>query len=166
MPAWYVVQTKPRQEQVALTNLLRQHYQGFLPRIGVPKRRRGRWQEVIEPLFPGYLFASLDLRHEDAAPIRSTRGVVGLVRFGGGPRPVPAQVVERLQLAEGGDGVIRREQAFNEGDRIEIVAGPLAGLRGIFLAASGAERVHVLLDLLGRGNRATVSRREIAVATS
>jgi len=80
---------------------------------------------------------------------------------------MPAQVVERLQLAEAaGDGVIRREQAFNEGDRIEIVSGPLAGLRGIFLAASGAEPVHVLLDVVGRGNRATVSRREVAVATS
>lgn len=166
MPAWYAVQTKPRQEQVALANLSRQHYRGFLPLISVPKRRRGRWQESIEPLFPGYLFASLDLCREDTAPIRSTRGVVGLVRFGAGPRPVPAQIIERLQAADAaGDGVIRREQAFSEGDPVEIVSGPLAGLRGIFLAKSGAERVHVLLDLLGRGNRATVSRHEITAAT-
>ena len=80
--SWYVVATKLRQETVALQNLKRQSYEVFLPQITLRKRRRGKWQEVIEPLFPGYLFVALEAGVDDAAPIRSTLGCVGLVRFG------------------------------------------------------------------------------------
>lgn len=167
MADWYAVQTKPRKEQVALANLSRQDYETFLPMISVQRRRRGRWREIAEPLFPGYLFTRLDLRLENTAPIRSTRGVTGLVRFGGEPRPVPAGIIRGLQEAGAGrGGFIRPEQVLNAGDPVEIVAGPLAGLRGIFLANSGVERVQILLDLVGHGNRATVSRDQLAPATS
>ena len=103
MPHWYAVQTKPRQEQVAVTHLERQHFEIFLPRIRAARHRRGRWQSTIEPLFPGYLFVQLEFGAQNTAPIRSTRGVIGLVRFGGEPQPVPRTIMQALR----GIGVAR-----------------------------------------------------------
>ena len=40
--AWYVIHTKPRQEARALTNLMQQGYQCFLPMITLEKLSRGR----------------------------------------------------------------------------------------------------------------------------
>ena len=160
---WYAIHTKARQEYVAMENLVRQSYEVFLPLIRQSRRRRGRWQAVTEPLFPGYLFSRLDLEADNIAPIRSTRGVAGLVRFGGLPCPVPADVVENLQsLQESEEGVICTATLFQPGDRVSISEGPLAGLEGIFLAASGKERVSLLLDFLGKQQRIDVSRHQIA----
>ena len=53
----FVVVTKPRQERIALENLHRQGYECFLPMAENPyQRRRNNHQQIIEPLFPRYLF--------------------------------------------------------------------------------------------------------------
>jgi transcriptional antiterminator RfaH len=133
-----------------------------MPLVRLPKRRRGRWCEVIEPLFPGYLFVRLDIQRQNTSPIRSTRGVIGLVRFGNEPRPVPEALVVELKAAHTDpDGAITQEHLFKSGDRVEIVSGPFAGLKAIFLAESGEERAQLLLELLGRSNRVVLSRHQL-----
>lgn len=166
MEAWYVIHTKARQERVASEHLGRQDYEVHMPLIRLPKRRRGRWREVVEPLFPGYLFVHLDLKRRNTSSIRSTRGVIGLVRFGNEPQPVPGLLVERLMAAQTDrEGAISQKHLFEPGDRVEIVAGPLAGLQAVFLASSGEERAHLLLELLGRSNRVLVSRHQLVPAS-
>jgi transcriptional antiterminator RfaH len=52
MQAWYAIYTKPKQETVAEENLQRQGFETYLPWIKHPKRRRGKWLDVTERLFP------------------------------------------------------------------------------------------------------------------
>ncbi|MFZ1575259.1 MAG: transcriptional activator RfaH [Chromatiaceae bacterium] len=165
MEHWYAVHTKARDERLAEENLQRQGFATFLPRIKGSKHRRGRWLEVVEPLFPGYLFTRLDLLLQDTSPIRSTRGVLGLVRFGGDPAPVPPGLVEQLMAATASeDGVVRQEHLFHPGDQVEIVTGPFAGLPASILAETGKERVELLLELLGRANKVVISRHQLTPA--
>ena len=96
--AWYVVATKPRQEAVAQDHLMRQGYSTFLPTLRLRKRQRGKWQEVTEPTFPGYVFVGLEPGSDDMAPIRSTQGCRGLVRFGQQPAMVPEQIMKTLNV--------------------------------------------------------------------
>ena len=79
---WYVVATRPRMELTARNNLERQGYTVWLPELTLKKRRKGKWTSVVEPMFPGYVFTQLVFGEEDPAPIRSTLGCRGLVRFG------------------------------------------------------------------------------------
>lgn len=159
MEAWYTIHAKARQEHLAFEHLVRQGYSAYLPLIRLHRRRRGAWQQVTEPLFPGYLFVRLDPERNNTAPIRSTRGVVGLVRFGGTLRPVPEGLVEHLLATQAEpDGAISQEHLFQAGDRVEIVSGPLAGLQAIFLAPTGQERAQLLLNLLGRETRVVLSK--------
>lgn len=163
MADWYAVHTRARQEHVALENMARQSFETFLPLIRQPRHRRGRWRVVTEPLFPGYLFTRLDLDSDNIAPIRSTRGVSGLVRFAGTPCSVPEAVVSNLKAMQADEeGVICTSTLFKRGDTVTISNGPLAGLEGVFLASSGHERVCLLLDFLGRQQRVTVSRHQVA----
>jgi len=167
MRTWYAIQTKGRQEAVAEENLARQGFVVHLPLLRAPKRRRGKWLNVVEPLFPGYLFVELDLAVDNPAPIRSTRGVIGLVRFGGHSAPMPEGVVERLIAAarRADDGTVRCEHLFEAGDWVEVVDGPLVGLRAVFLASSGDERVRLLLDLLGREHSVVLERHQVIPAS-
>lgn len=147
----YLIYTKPRQEEVALTNLERQGYEVYLPRLRKMRKHRGKRNLVIEPLFPRYLFIYLDSETDNWAPIRSTLGVASLVRFGTEPAKVPGELVTQLRLSEGDEGLHEwAEPKLLVGDRVRVAEGPLKGCEGILLAKSGQERVMLLLEMLGK----------------
>jgi len=166
MKCWYLVHTKPRKEMVAEQNLQRQGYEVYLPLIQQPRRRRGRWIEVIEPLFSRYLFMRLRLGYENIRPIRYTIGVRDLVRFTEEPAIVPDQIVESLRrTADRNTGLhYPKGPVFEPGDKVTIDSGPFAGLQAIFLAETGQERAVILLEMLGRENRVTIKRDLLRLA--
>ena len=163
MKAWYVVQTKPRQEAMAAEQIANQAFEIYLPRISMKKRRRGKWQEVIEPLFPRYLFMRFDPESDNVAPIRSTKGITGLVKFGPHLAPVSDALIDSIRQEEDTEaGCHLPDQAiFKRGDRVEIMEGPFAGLQGLFQESSGEQRVIILLELLGRANSIVVAQDRI-----
>ena len=158
-PLWYAVATKARDEAVAKASLERQNYRVFLPTISLKKRRRGRWMPVTEPLFPGYLFVSLVLGADDPAPIRSTMGCIGLVRFGQTHTPVPSSLIAALRGAS--EGALDASLPFNQGDKVRLIAGPFAGIEAIFDMPRGEDRAQVLLELLGKVQRLTVNQEDL-----
>ena len=151
---WYVVATKSRGEETAKVNLERQGYLVFLPTICLKKRRRGHWIPVTEPLFPGYLFISLIFGDDDPAPIRSTVGCVGLVRFGQTYTPVPYELITTLKVAADTGSVTLAP--FQSGDAVRLMSGPFVGLEAIYDMAKGEDRGQVLLEVLGRVQRIIV----------
>ena len=166
MDCWYGVCCKPRQEAVAEENLQRQGFHVYLPRIRITQRRRGQWVEVVEALFPRYLFIRIDPFRRSAAPVRSTRGVVGLVRFGREPAVVPDEVIDALLKREDSASGLHQDNRplFCAGDPVKLVDGPLAGMEGVVAQEDGDKRVSVLLELLGKTNKIRVSRDSVARA--
>ena len=160
MDRWYAVCCKPRQETVAEENLLRQGFQVYLPRIRIRHRRRGQWLDAVEPLFPRYVFICVDPKQRSMAPVRSTRGAVGMVRFGGQPAVVPDVVIDALrQREDSASGLHEDKRAlFSAGEAVKFVDGPLAGMEGVFTEQDGEKRVIVLLELLGKANKVKVDR--------
>ena len=150
--AWYVVATKPRQEAVAHQHLMRQGYSTLLPTLHFKKRRRGKWQQVTEPMFPGYVFVGLEPGTDDMAPIRSTQGCRDLVRFGQQPAVVHEDIVKALQMVNSAQGASSDEATnpFSPGDVVLIEDGPFQGLSAVYCMIRGADRVQVLITLLGR----------------
>lgn len=154
---WYLVYAKPRQEQAAQENLVRQGYRTYLPLLRVPRRRLGRRVIRVEAMFPRYLFIHLDTVTDNWAPIRSTVGVSKLVRFGGEPAPVPDKLIEALRARENKQGVQDVPlHSYQRGQKVRIEEGPFMGYEGIFLAKTGEERVLVLLDVVGKQAKARV----------
>ena len=164
MEDWYVVHTKPRQEARAEVHLQRQGFYCYLPYIKTQRKRNQKRIASIEPLFPRYLFVRLNLSRDNIAPIHSTQGAIGLVCFGGQPSAVPEPFITALQDTTGTCGYIEAAEPapFIKGERVIVETGPLAGLTGVFQAATSHERVIVLLELLGRENKLTLARDIIA----
>ncbi|HXO66313.1 MAG TPA: transcription termination/antitermination NusG family protein [Steroidobacteraceae bacterium] len=153
MPQWYLIHTKPLAEATAQENLERQSYLTYLPRLVQIQRRRHRWTESIVPLFPRYLFLHLDAGLQSLRPVHSTVGVCNIVRFGISCAVVRPEVVAELRArADPVTGLHRFKAAahFARGTRVRITAGPFCGIKGIFERAEGAERVLILLKLLGQ----------------
>lgn len=153
LPLWFTVLSKPRREMEAIEQLERQGYKTFLPKVRSQRRLRGRWQTTVEPMFPRYLFLQATLGLDNLYPVRSTRGVVGLVRFGGEVKPVPdAVMVELQQLCTDDNDVLELPNSLIPGCKVRVLEGPFAGYEADLLSLDGDRRALVLLKLLGRAN--------------
>src|SRR5215471_20472886 len=100
MISWYAVLTRPQAESTALSNLLRQGYEAYLPRCRVRVSHARRRQIVLRPLFPRYLFAGIDRASMRWRPILSTFGVADVVRAGDEPAAVPSKIVATIRARE------------------------------------------------------------------
>ncbi|MEQ8952588.1 MAG: transcription/translation regulatory transformer protein RfaH [Gammaproteobacteria bacterium] len=159
---WYVLYTKPRQEHIAELNLQRQGYRVYFPRCEVIKRRKRLLTGLIEPFFPRYLFINLDKTRDNWAPIRSTRGVCGIVRFEGVPKPVPTPLIDALKSNENPQQLqTLSRQTWSRGEEVEIEQGPFAGYSCIFQESRGIDRVVVLLNIVGKPTRATLLKNDL-----
>jgi len=156
---WFAVVTKPRQEKIALENLQRQGFECFLPMAENPYQRRSKkHQKIIEPLFPRYLFLSAIADIQNLAPVRSTKGVISMVRFGTELAVLPEQVINAIrQRINPETGLIKiKPIEIKTGDKVKIFDGPLTGLSGIVAERNSEKRALVLMELLGRPTKVKV----------
>ncbi len=158
---WYAVYTKPMQEQIALSNLERQAYICYLPMIKTVKQRCSMIIRPFEPMFPRYLFVELNLQSDNSASIRSTRGVCSLVRFGDYTAVIPTYLIGALKQRESDNRFDPPARTLNKGDPVRIVDGALSGCQGIFEAASGRERVTLLLEFAGQSARVQTNANQL-----
>jgi transcriptional antiterminator RfaH len=165
MRNWYLIYTKPRQELIAVANLQNQAYTAFAPQVSLKKRTNQGWKEVIEPLFPNYVFIQLDDVADDWRPIRSTRGVSGFVRFGSGlPAPISDELMQPL-LALNLQQVSEQLSTYPKiGDRVKVSIGD-TWVSALVTAENAKGRVEVLLNLLGQEQSLWVDSRLVKVAT-
>ena len=148
MKSWYLIHTKAKQEFVAKENLLRQDYHVYLPMAVTRRRRDGRSKRTVEALFPRYLFIHLDDSADDWAPIRSTIGVSGLVKFGMIPAKISGDLVATIKKRENEEGIHELQTGdFQEGQQVRIAEGPFEGYEAIFKSKSGQERAILLLNI-------------------
>jgi transcriptional antiterminator RfaH len=155
---WYVIHTKPKQEQRALLNLVRQGYECFLPMRATEILRQGALMMIDEPLFPRYLFIHLDPGESEKGwgPIRSTYGVSQMVAFGNEPAQIDSTFIEAMR-----DGSLAKtdntKRLFKKGEPVEVTKGPFAGLEAVYQMDDGESRVMVLIELLSKPTKLTVS---------
>ena len=98
MNQWYLIQFKPNSHRLAERNLLRQGFETFLPMQKITRRKVSRFVSDLKPLFPGYMFVSVN---SDLAPwrtINNTIGVSKIVSFEGKPKPLPLKLISGLML--------------------------------------------------------------------
>jgi transcription elongation factor/antiterminator RfaH len=148
---WYVAHTQPQREAQAAQQLGNQDYHVFLPRILKSRRHARKFETVLAPLFPRYLFIALDLGRDRWRSVNGTYGVDRLLMRAGEPEPVPRGLVEQLIEAAANDdeGVVRCGPALKEGQSIRVTAGPFAELIGTLDRLDDQGRVRVLLEIMG-----------------
>jgi transcriptional antiterminator RfaH len=161
---WYVAQTHPHAETKASAHLQRQGFETYLPRYLKRRRHARRIETVVAPLFPRYLFVSVDMTTQRWLSIRSTIGVTRLVCDGDRPAAVPVSVFEDLKRREDPDGFILldRKPRFSRGDTVCVLEGVFQDCLGLYEDMSGDERVTILLDLLGRKVRVNLEPDALA----
>lgn len=164
---WYVVQTKPREEERADYNLRAWKIETFAPKI---KTRRlngfnNRPAFNVKALFPGYIFARFDASTK-FHDINATRGVQRVVRFGDVLVPVDDQVIEMIRMRTAHDGFVHVEEEVLPGSKFTIRDGPLSGLVGVLeRKMKDSERVMLLLNCVSYQGHFTIERDRLKLAS-
>lgn len=162
--AWFAVLCKPRAESIARVHLERQQFSCLLPLVRRQQRSVRGMQQRIEPLFPRYLFIETDADGRTLAPVRSTHGVCGLVRFGERAACVPGSVIAALRARmQQDDTVALSAPALKPGQSVRVTEGPFAGVQAIFDSHCSSERVRLLMAVLGGRVSVIVPRMHLAV---
>jgi transcriptional antiterminator RfaH len=159
---WYVVSTKPYQENHAALNLESVGVMTFCPKIKQKKTLQGREHAVIAPLFPGYLFAKFDVQSQHRA-VTYARGVRKLVSFGSAPATVDDLVVDSIKARLNDGCLVLPEPLFEHGQVVRIQSGPLQGLEAVFeRQMSDQQRAVLLLKALAYQVRLVVPLRQVS----
>ena len=160
---WYAVSTKPHQERQAELHITQWEIECFLPLLKANKIIRRTRKTVIEPLFPGYLFARFDLDKHCRA-VNYATGVRKIVEFGSGPVELDATMIDAIKERLNDGYVTLMPVRPMQGQVVRIKSGPLAGLEAVFVRhMTERNRALLLLNTLGFHARLTLNIDQVSL---
>lgn len=119
----YVLHVQSGREYDIVNTLVMQDIKAYAPQHKLLERRKGIWNTVQRTIFPGYVFADIELTDEIYYMIRRTDGVV---RFLGNPTPLPYAEQRRMQWIFDA-GVLDVSRGYVKNGRLVITDGLLKG---------------------------------------
>jgi transcriptional antiterminator RfaH len=146
---WYVVKTKPKNEERAQSFLEDHGFITFLPWMEIPHYNQGNATKKLKPLFPNYLFARFDLSLHYPL-VKWGRGINTVLGYGKYPTPISDDVIQIIKNKADDKNIVRKAIHLSNNDHIRIASGPFKDLLGIFDRwVSDEGRVRILLNLIG-----------------
>lgn len=145
---WHAIYTKPGKEDLVAFRLQGIGIEVLNPKLKSKKYKRNKFIDVIESLFPCYLFANFE-KEKYSHLITYTRGVRYIVGKGN-PIVVHDEIINTIKEGMGDDNiVVIKPRKFEKGDRVLIKEGPFKDFYGIFEKETrGPERVMILLGMI------------------
>lgn len=132
---WYAIWTRSHCEQLVCDQLRAKGFDPFLPKLNVWSRRGGERRVISVPMFQGYLF--LSHRAMDKTSYVELCKVRGLVRLLGEgwdrPAVVPERDIAAIHKVLRAQVPVSPHPFLRHGQRVRILAGPLADVEGILV---------------------------------
>jgi transcription termination/antitermination protein NusG len=131
----------------------------FLP-LSTERRQwsdRKVWTTV--PLFTGYCFARFSLR--DSLAVLNTPGVARIVGTSN-PEPIQDDEITALQQVSSAKRAMEPCDYLLQGDRVEVVRGPLTGLRGQFVRRHNQHGLVIRASLIQQAALIHIEADEVA----
>lgn len=153
---WLVFYTKSRQEKKVRDLLQKRGFDVFLPLQTVMRQWTDRKKKVEIPLFNSYIFVAVP--EHQIEDVLQLPGIAWTIRHNGKPAVLQQREYEVIvRFIETG---LLLETFSTEnidlGEQVEVMDGPLKGLRG-FVSGKGKEKFTVILDALGQAIRVEIN---------
>lgn len=156
---WFALYTRPRHEATVGDQLSQKAIEYYLPTRRVLKQWSDRKKWVTEPLFRSYVFIHADAVERYRA-VQSV-GALCVVHVSGQPIRVPEAEIDRIQRILKAVPEVEAADYLSPGDPVEVVRGPLTGLRGVLVETAGNSRLVVRIDSVRQGLRFNVPRSDV-----
>jgi transcriptional antiterminator NusG len=147
-PKWYALYTRSRFEKKMLSELTDRRIDVFLPMREILSRWKDRKKRIWIPLFPGYIFVHHVDSPENRFRILNIAGAVRFVGFEGRANPIPEEQILSVRRFLEASIAVDPYPYVQVGSRVEVVAGPLKGIRGLLVEKRGRFRFVIQVDLI------------------
>ena len=147
-PHWYALYTRSRFEKKLLSELVDRQVEVFLPMREVLSRWKDRKKKIWMPLFPGYIFVNHVDTPENRYNVLNVPGAVRFVESVGRAEPVPEEQIVAIRRFLESNMAVDPYPYMQVGMQVEIIAGPLTGVRGILIEKRGKFRFILQLDMI------------------
>lgn len=146
---WYAVYVKSRTEKKVALEFEIDSIDFYLPLVKKLKQWSDRKKWVEEPLFRSYIFVHIE--ELQYYLVLQTQNVVKYISFEGKAVPIRKEQIEavRYYLNEKDPENIEN-QIWEEGQKVEIISGSMAGLRGELIDVKGKKKVKVEIEVVGK----------------
>jgi transcription antitermination factor NusG len=158
--AWYAVRTRSRHEKLVHQQLLGRGVEAFLPLVHKRRRWADRWKEVAFPLFPGYTFARF--AWPDRLPVLKAVGVVEIIGRQGVGAPIPEEEIEAVRRLVTSVLPVDPHPYLAVGMPVEVIRGPLEGVRGILVRKGKRARFVVQIHLIRQAASVELDADDVA----
>jgi transcriptional antiterminator NusG len=133
-PQWFALWTNSHCEQLVHDSLAARGFRVFLPLVGDWSRRAGVRRLITRPMFPSYLFVHEMMDKQRYIEVVKTRGLVRVL----GERwdklaPIDHQEIDAIRKLVTADVPVLPYPYLQEGQRVRITDGALAGTEGYFV---------------------------------
>lgn len=159
-PRWYAIRTRSRHEKKVAAQLLGRGVEAFLPLAKRWSRWKDRRKWIEIPLFPGYCFGRFTLSAR--LVILKAVGVVSLVGRHGQAEPVPDEEIEAIRRVVTGPIPYDPYPDLLEGHPVEVIRGPLMGVRGLLVRKDAKARLLVAVNLIRQGAVLEIDAADVA----
>jgi transcription antitermination factor NusG len=160
LPQWFVLFVRTNQEKTTAARLDHLQIEHFLPCFRSLRQWKDRRVTLEMPLFPGYVFVHLP--HAERMRVLTLPNVLYFVGSGNSPAVLTDE--EIAWIGRGlQSGNVAPHECLNEGERVVITSGALAGLKGILVRKINNTRVVVSLDSIGRAFAVEVDIESVRV---
>ena len=146
MKKWIAVYTKSRHEQIVVNELNNKNIEAYCPMFKEKRQWSDRKKWVEFPLFSSYLFANIELKN--SIFVLQTQGVSSLVKFGEEIAIVQDEVINAIKLAIDGGYKLTPAEYFIAGSEVEVIEGPMNGVKGIVVQLKGKDRLVIKIDAI------------------
>ena len=153
---WYALKVRTSGEQKVCQALEHKVSEAFLPTFMESRRYSDRIKTVEAALFPGYLFARLDIEHR--LPVLQTPGVEAIVGFGGEFEPVKEEEIGAIRIVLVSGAQVVPWPYLKDGDRVRVQFGAFEGIDGILLKVKGQDRLILSINMLQRSVSVEIDR--------
>src|ERR1051326_5689395 len=145
-PRWYALKTRSRHEKRVRDQLLQRDIDTFLPLCESWRQWKDRKKKVELPLFPGYCCARFPIA--ERLRVLNVLGVADLVSINGRPEPIHENELTAIQQLVSTKLQYDPHPFLEEGMDVEVVRGPLAGVRGKLLRKDRTTRLVLAVTLV------------------
>jgi transcription antitermination factor NusG len=145
---WYVITTRPRAEKKISLGLTKIGVEHFLPLQKQLRQWKDRKKWVETPLFNSYIF--IYIAEQFRSHVFEVPGVVNYLSVGGKASIIRDEEIDRIaKICRYENDIEIDNEILNIGDEVEVVEGPLKGIKGKLVEKANNTFLCIVIENLG-----------------
>ncbi|WP_447978443.1 UpxY family transcription antiterminator [Candidatus Nitrospira bockiana] len=157
---WFALRTRSRAEKVVHEQLRHRGLETLLPLVTKVSQWKDRKKRIEWPLFPGYCFARF--KPAEKLTVLQSPGVVEII---GSARdqaePVSDAEIAALQRLVAARKPAEPYPSLIEGMEVEVIRGPLAGIRGKLIRKGNHCRLILAINVIRQGAAVEIQAEDV-----